>query len=73
MFRLTTSHRKNNFFLQNVTQDLGFGRIFCLEDLSQGKWMENGCEIWYMDPKRMDLRGIGWGDMDWIHLAQDGG
>jgi hypothetical protein len=19
----------------------------------------------------MDLQGVGWGDMDWIHLAQD--
>jgi hypothetical protein len=23
------------------------------------------------DNIKMDLRGIGWGGMDWIHLAQD--
>jgi len=24
-----------------------------------------------MEDIRMDLRGIGWEDVDWIHLAQD--
>jgi hypothetical protein len=26
-----------------------------------------------MDNIKMDLREIGWGGMDWIHLAQDRG
>jgi hypothetical protein len=25
----------------------------------------------WVDNVNMDLRGIGWGGMDWIHLAQD--
>jgi hypothetical protein len=28
--------------------------------------------MWYMEcKKKMDLREIGWGSMDWIDLAQD--
>jgi hypothetical protein len=26
-----------------------------------------------MDNMKMDLQGLGWGDMDWIDLAQDRG
>jgi hypothetical protein len=29
---------------------------------SRSRWMEN---------KKIDLRNIGWGDMDWIAVAQD--
>jgi hypothetical protein len=26
---------------------------------------------WWVDNTKMDLKEIGWGDMDWIDLAQD--
>jgi hypothetical protein len=26
---------------------------------------------WWVDNTKMDLREIGWGGMDWIHLTQD--
>jgi hypothetical protein len=45
--------------LRNVTKGLGSGRIF---GTTYGT--ENGCEM-------MDLREIGFGDVDWIHWAQD--
>jgi hypothetical protein len=32
------------------------------------KW--NAYRVWW-DTITMDLREIGWGGMDWIHLAQD--
>jgi hypothetical protein len=34
-----------------------------------------GCETWSLslreEHRLRDLREIGWGDIDWIHLAQD--
>jgi hypothetical protein len=26
---------------------------------------------WWVDNNKMDLREIGWGDSDWINMAQD--
>jgi hypothetical protein len=33
------------------------------KDIKDKRWEDN---------RKMDLREIGWGDMDWIDLAQDG-
>jgi hypothetical protein len=37
----------------------------------EGKRRRGSSSCRWEDNIRMDLRGIGWGGVDWIHLAQD--
>jgi hypothetical protein len=41
-----------------------------LEKLEGKRPLERSRHKWE-DNIKINLRGIGWGDMDWIHLAQD--
>jgi hypothetical protein len=53
---LTTHHLKKINFLRTIDTSLGPGRILWINDPSYGIW---------------NLGEVGWGDVDWIGLAQD--
>jgi hypothetical protein len=66
---LTPPHRKKRNTLRNVTKGLGIGRILW-HDLRHGKWLGRPRRRWE-DNIKMDFWEIGFGDVDWIHWAQD--
>jgi hypothetical protein len=64
---LTTLHRKKINLLRKSLKSLGPGRILWPE----GRWPLGRPRRWWLDNIRMDLLELGWGDVDWIGLAQD--
>jgi hypothetical protein len=59
--RLTTLHRKKNL-LRTIYTSYGPGRILWPLGRPRRRWVDN---------IRMDLREVGWGDVDRIGLAKD--
>jgi hypothetical protein len=54
-----STHRRNENFIQNLV-----GK-------PEGKRQFEICRCRWEDIIRIDLRGIGWESVDWIHLVQD--
>jgi hypothetical protein len=67
---LTTPRRKTPDLLRNVLKILGNVYRVLLEKPEGKRPLRRPRRAWEYGIK-MDLRDIGWGGVEWIHLAQD--